>query len=202
MTDISVSERRLIAALDRLDQALDAAMVLRTSAPAPAPAQTDGDDADALDRLAAAEAENARLAADLAALHDRQASALAAGQDRLAAAHERLTRAGEAQARLSAANDALAAANRALMAGAGEGVVARDAALAALNAENEALRAARAAEIAQMGEVLEALDHLLGLPAPDGAARPPERSRAAAETPSLFGAALAADTPADPREEP
>ena len=151
MTDISVSERRLIAALDRLDYAVEraadrlaaqaAAVPPVPAAPAPAP-----------------------LSEDVAALHDRQAATLEALQTRLAEAHEHLASAGEQAARLAAANDELAAANRALIDAASDWAgKGPDAVALALNAEIESLRAASAAEIAQMGEILDALDRMLGV---------------------------------------
>lgn len=151
MTDISVSERRLIAALDRLDYAMERAAdrLAAQAAAAPPVPETPAP---------------VPLSEDVAALHDRQAATLEALQTRLAEAHEHLASAGEQAARLAAANDELAAANRALIdaasdwAGKGPDAVAQ-----ALNAEIASLRAASAAEIAQMGEILDALDRMLGV---------------------------------------
>lgn len=169
MKDLSTAERRLIAALDRVDHALDRAAQRigeLSAAPAAAPATPVGP--------AGAPVE---IAADIAALHQRQAATLDAVQGRLAEAHRRLSETGEQAARLAAANEALVRANRQLVAAAGgaPGDWARDggaAALAAVEAEVEALRAARAAEIAQMGDILDALDRMLGVPPLPGAAAP------------------------------
>lgn len=151
MNDISAAERRLIAALDRLDHTVErtarrlaAAPVGPSLTPKPAPAAT------------------AEVSDEIAALHARQAATLEAMQMRLTEAHERLASVGEEAARLAAANDDLARANRALLAKSGTAIGA-DAARAALEAEVEALRAARAAEVAQMGEILDALDRMLGV---------------------------------------
>jgi|GEM_PF-1079445 len=162
MKVLSAAERRLIAALDRLDHAVEQAgrrmaetPAARHDVPAPPAAPPDGG-----------------ISPEIAALHDRQAATLEAMQTRLAEADERLATAGEQAARLAAANEELAQANRALIeaAGGGPDVWADSgevATFAALQAEVEALRAARAAEIAQMGEILDALDRMLGVaPAP------------------------------------
>lgn len=160
MKDLSAAERRLIAALDRLDDVVERAAhrmaTMQTQAPAPRPATS-----------ASAQGTDAGLSPQIAALHDRQAATLEAMQARLAEAHERLAAAGGQAARLAAANDELAQANRALIEASAspEAWAERGeaAALAALQAEVEALRAAREAEVAQMGEILDALDRMLGV---------------------------------------
>lgn len=156
MKVLSAAERRLIAALDRLDHAVEHAARRMAEAPAP---RRDIDPAPS----------DAALSPEIAALHDRQAATLEAMQVRLAETDERLAAAGEQAARLAAANEELAQANRALIEAAGgpdawseSGEVAT---FAALQAEVEALRAARAAEIAQMGEILDSLDRMLGVTA-------------------------------------
>ena len=133
MSDISVSERRLSAALDRIDQLLDGA--------GSRPQTTDGDMQRRLDEVLA---ENKRLKAQLEA----------SGGASMASA-------GEIAARLAAANDELASANRALIeAASGQGDMI-EAASVALEAEIEALRAARAAEIGQLGDIMGELERLL-----------------------------------------
>lgn len=178
MSDISASERRLIAALDRLDLAIDrgAQGLAQAQQGAPQPQTVHGASASEVEtHLATARAENRRLSDDLATLHDRQAATLEAMQVRLAEAHERLTGAGEQAGRLAAANDGLAAANRALVEAGGDWSGAGEAAtIAALEAEIESLRATRAAEIAQMGDILDALDNLIGTPPPPS--RPARKS--------------------------
>lgn len=177
MRDFSASEARLIAALDRLDAAIDRGRdrLHRQMSP-PAPSAPVPDDVAA--HLAVARADNRRLSDEVAALHDRQGATLAALQQRLTEAHERLEGVGQQSARLAAANDGLAAANRALIEAADDWPAHGAAAtLGALEAEIESLRAARAAEIAQMGEILDALDRLLGTPSP-AAPRQPRRTHA------------------------
>lgn len=160
MKDLSAAERRLIAALDRLDAVVEGAAHRMTAMQARMPAPRAA-------ASAPAQGADPGLSPQIAALHDRQAATLEAMQARLAEAHERLAAAGGQAARLAAANDELAQANRALIevsaspdmwAERGEA-----AALAALQAEVEALRAAREAEVAQMGEILDALDRMLGV---------------------------------------
>lgn len=170
MKVLSAAERRLIAALDRLDNAVDEAarrMAEQPAARLEAPA-------------ASAPVAEGPISPEIAELHGRQAATVEALQMRLAEADERLAAAGEQAARLAAANEELAQANRALMEAAGgpeawaeSGEVAT---FAALQAEIEALRAARAAEIAQMSEILDTLDRMLGVtPPPRGNSVPEER---------------------------
>ncbi|MFC0199427.1 hypothetical protein [Paracoccus rhizosphaerae] len=147
MSDITASERRLSAALDRLDQLLEAGQ------------KRGGGDPDALAdltrRLAEAEGRNADLerqlsegqpAADMSQLSDLQA---------------RLETATEQSARLSAANEDLMAANRNLIDAEETGGVGEDERREALEAEIGALRAAREAEMAQMSEIMAELERLL-----------------------------------------
>ncbi|WCR09506.1 hypothetical protein JHW45_10255 [Paracoccus stylophorae] len=155
MSDISVSERRLSAALDRIDQLLEAG----TGRPAASPAASEPDDRrDLQSRIEDLQAENARLADELAALRADRGGPLEAA---LAEARTRLSGAGEQAARLAAANEELAAANRALIESAEGKGDPEETALVALEAEIEALRAARAAEIAQMGDIMQELERLL-----------------------------------------
>lgn len=148
MSDITASERRLSAALDRIDQLLEAGV---------GRASDGATDADA-GVVAALQAENARLSAELAG------RAPADGDD----SEARLAEAIEQSARLAAANEQLVEANRALI-DAGAGPDALDAANEALLAEIEALRASRASELAQMGDIMAELERLLG--SRDGTAR-------------------------------
>lgn len=155
MSDISVSERRLSAALDRIDQLLEAGTGHRRDAQASA----DTPDRAAFEtRIEDLQSENARLAGELAALRADRGGPLEAA---LAEARTRLTGASEQAARLSAANEELAEANRVLIEAASSEGGSEDASIAALEAEIEALRAARAAEIAQMGDIMQELERLL-----------------------------------------
>lgn len=157
MGDLTDSENRLIAALDRIDYTIErAAERLRlaetagASAPEPAgiaPAEADLDLLPQLDQL---RTENAHLT-----------EALAAATARLELLNERLTQQGHEAARLVSTNEALSNANRNLLSRADSGGANPDEARLALEAELEALRQARAAEIAQFSEVLDTLDAIL-----------------------------------------
>lgn len=168
MSEIAASERRLSAALDRIDQ------ILETGRPRSAPA--DGaDDPGLRDALEAAQSENTRLKAEIAELRNGNgAPAEPAPGD----GEDRLVEASEQAARLAAANDELAASNRALIETAaaqadGDSVTAiRE----ALEAEIEALRAARAAEISNLGDIIIELERLL-----------PEADHGAAPVPEMAG---------------
>lgn len=141
MNDISESEQRLSAALERIDYGIDRLQaVIKTAQSRPAPPPTIA----------------SPISDDMASLQQRQTKALDRAQQRLAAS-------GSEAARLAAANDRLMESNRALIAGQ-SGAGAGDAVLQALETEIEALRAARAAEIAQMGDILAALETMLGIP--------------------------------------
>ncbi|WP_196053551.1 hypothetical protein [Paracoccus lichenicola] len=134
MSDISVSERRLSAALDRIDQFLDRGGIGHASGDADLRAELD------------------QAYAQIAALTD-QLSQRGEGTDGSDLA--------EQAARLAAANDDLAAANRALIQAAAGGGDRIEAVSVALEAEIEALRAARAAETAQLGALLAEVERLL-----------------------------------------
>lgn len=167
--DLNASEKRLIAALDRIDRFIDHTARDRATSPVGAVSG----DADLL-------AENRRLSDELAALHDNQAALMANFETRLAQANERLHAAGDEAARLSAANEALAQANRALVSA--QPVPSDEDLRTALEAEIESLRATRVAEIAQMGDIVETLDRVLGAPVGNA----PSGQPAMVETPMPF----------------
>ena len=154
MSDIAASERRLAAALDRIDYILENA----PARPEPSEAGSVADDSVLRSRLEDARAENARLAAELQVLRDKQGQTL---DQALSDTRDRLTGAARETARLAAANDELAAANRALIAAQGSQDGGTAATQSAYEAEIESLRAARAAEIAQMGDLMAELERLL-----------------------------------------
>ena len=154
MSDISASERRLSAALDRLDQLLD-------TQPAAVPAAASGEDPAQIAaltlQLEQLQAENDQL---------RQAPAVEApavqpdqDQDDL---RRQLDEATQRNAEMAVANDQLAEANRNLIEAQETGGIGADEVRDALEAEVKALRAARQAEIAQMGEIMAELERLLG----------------------------------------
>lgn len=141
--DLNASEKRLIAALDRIDLLIDRAA-----------AAGGGVEGDGAPQQAPPEASTD---------HD---AALAACEARLAEAQDRLDAAGAEAARLAEANAALVEANAALLAGAPGAAEIRQ----AFEAELEALRAARAAEMGQVGDILGALNQWLGTAGESGAA--------------------------------
>lgn len=163
--DLDASEKRLIAALDRLDRFIDRAAGLRREAAAVAPAGSPA----APDRETAAELresreQSLRLSDELAALRASHSSAITGFEARLKVAGDRLAEAEERAVELAAANEALTAANRQLLAAAG--TEARQGAVhQALEAEIESFKAARNAERGKLAEIMDALDRMLGLPA-------------------------------------
>lgn len=141
--DLNASEKRLIAALDRINGFIDR---MATAGP--------GQRRDA-------NAEGPSPDEDFAALCEEQAEQLAELEARLAATDDRLNAAGEEIARLAAANEALASANRALIASQPEsspGEIRH-----ALEAELDSLRSTRDAERGQVSEIVDTLDRLLGM---------------------------------------
>ena len=165
--DVNASEKRLIAALERIDRAVDQALLRARAEPA---AQDD----------AAMRDENQRLSQELAALQAGQSESLNACHARLSEAHDRLVTLGQEAAQLAAANEALVAANRALTEN-----LTPDAVQAALQAEIDSLRTTRAAEIAQMNDLIEMVDRMTAPPAPRTPPMietpPPPRAAAVAE---------------------
>ena len=186
MGDLTGSEKRLIAALDRIDYSIERAAERLRQADAAGAGQAEPAAPDAAETVAEPDprligelqdlrAENARLTEALAAAD----AARQAAQARIEALGERLNQQEQESARLVATNEALSNANRNLLSRADSGGASADEARAALEAELEALRGARAAEIAQFSEVLDTLETMLadsGRPA-NGRAR-----RAAAVT--------------------
>lgn len=189
MSDISVSERRLSAALDRMDRLLEA------GAARPAVAAPDEAAIAAMQqRLEDLQVQNTRLAAENAALRAEGGGPADAALDE---AQARLTAFAEQAARLVVANDDLAAANRALIDAAADAGDGEQAVRDALSAEIEALHAARAAEITQMGEIMVELERLLvarraAAPVHDG----PDHASDVAQMPEV-----AADSAGVPEDE-
>lgn len=185
MSDITDSERRLVAALDRIDRSIERLRVERSDASLALAAQADAEtvlegaraDAEAALANARSDAESARANAEAAlaaARADGDAALATARADGEAALHAvrsenarlgdeiallkaRLVEIGHETVRLAAANDTLTEANQKLLASKG----GAGEATAALKAELEALRAARAAEISQMDDILGSLERML-----------------------------------------
>ena len=102
--DLTASEKRLIAALDRLDHFIDRAALMRGAVVAAEPV---ADDPAGIEHsLHAARTENQRLSNELMLAHERQQAQLAASQAELAAAHDRLLAAGQEAARLASEREA------------------------------------------------------------------------------------------------
>ncbi|MEO1911611.1 MAG: hypothetical protein ABGX10_14440 [Paracoccus sp. (in: a-proteobacteria)] len=161
MSDISASERRLSAALDRLDQLLD-------TQPAAVPAAASGEDPAQIAaltlQLEQLQAENDQLRQAPAV----EAPAVQPDQDTVQPDQDQddlrrqLDEATQRNAEMAVANDQLAEANRNLIEAQETGGIGADEIRDALEAEVKALRAARQAEIAQMGEIMAELERLLG----------------------------------------
>lgn len=179
MNEIAASERRLSAALDRIDQLLEA--VPGQTAPA------DGSDLQA--ELNAAKAENQRLLAEINSLQDSPPAA--SGMQTPA------TDAAEQLTRLAAANEELIAANRALL-DATESNDVIETIRKACDAEVEALRAARFAEIANLAEIMGELDRLLGQ---EKAAAKPAREKPASQANQTSFSGIYGDAPDKDEEE-
>jgi len=170
MSDISASERRLSAALDRIDRLLELA---------PRPQAEDHQRVEELTRqLHEAQDQNSRLSRELEAAALPAASPGDRGAE-LADLQTRLDAATEQAARLAAANEDLASANRNLIDAQATGGIGEDEVRDALEAEIQALRAARAAEMGQMSEIMTELERLLA--EDEARAKPSEPVEVAAE---------------------
>lgn len=134
MSDISASERRLSAALDRIDQLLESARGRRQTHDEP--------DAALQSRLDEVLAENARLSHQLELMQD-----LPEGPREVAA--------------LVAANEAMSNANRALIEADVGNSANPDAVRAAVEAELASLKASRAIEVAALGALVSQLERAL-----------------------------------------
>lgn len=171
MGDLTVSEKRLIAALDRIDYTIERAAERLSAVDVTAAAVIDvtetvgavnadsdaGSDPDLRAELQQLRDENARLTDALTAAEAARAQA----QARLDTLAERLNQQSQEAARLVATNETLSNANRNLLSRADSGGASADEARVALEAELDALRSARTAEIAQFSEVLDTLEAML-----------------------------------------
>lgn len=172
MSEITELERRISAALDRIDKGVDALTRMPPEAgAAPSDAADDSESGaqartDELAQLRAAlEAErssNAELTERVRALRERQDTAISGLERRLARATEQLDVQGLELRRMKKANAELVAVTRALRAEGGEdGPAEADLLSRSMSAELEALRAERRAEAGEMEEILAALDPLI-----------------------------------------
>ncbi|WP_185968470.1 hypothetical protein [Paracoccus sp. M683] len=151
MSDIRASERRLAAALDRIDY------LLETAPPRGAGGGPAVDPAGLQARLDQALADNERLQAAVDAMRPAPQS----GAELAGSGDPRLADLADQAARLSSANEELIAANRGLIEAVSGQTDQVEAVAVALEAEIEALRAARAAEISQLAEIMAELQRML-----------------------------------------
>ncbi len=166
MSEITELERRISAALDRIDKGVDALTRIPAAA---SPAATADPEAQArseeLTQLRAAlEAErssNAELTERVRALRERQDTAISGLERRLARATEQLDAQGLELRRMKKANAELMEVTRELRAGSADTASEADLLSRSMSAELEALRAERRAEAAEMEEILAALDPLI-----------------------------------------
>ena len=161
MTQIQELERRIVAALDRIGQGVEALDAVRATVSDPVPAI----DPEQLSRLQAALEEerqtNAQLEERVRAIREKQQGevhSLRAELESKRAAAEQLDR--DLQ-RLRKANDLLRESNEALRGAITDGVGEADLINKAMLAELEGLRATRAADMAENRAVLAALEPLL-----------------------------------------
>ena len=150
MNDISEFERRITAALDRAQQALEALSA------------NEGEDTTALAaELEAERVANQQLEERVRAIKDKQetmVTELEADVSRLKAALK--TRDGEVQS-MRAVNENLRASNAALREANAQGLAEPELVNAAMSSELESLRTARAAERAEIENILATLEPVL-----------------------------------------
>ena len=160
MSDIAELERRISAALERIDTGLD--RIDAMPAAAPAAVQDDAEVARLRDELDAERTANAQLTERVRAIKEKQETMVGALEKKVGRLTEQLNAAGEDAQRLRQFNEELTESNRALAAAAEKGVVEPGLINRALMTELDAMRAARAAEMAEMDEILSELKPLIG----------------------------------------
>ena len=150
MNDISDFERRITAALDRAQQALE-----ELSA-------NDGEDASALAaELEAERVANQQLEERVRAIKDKQETMVAELEAEVSRLKEALKlRDGEVQS-MRGVNENLRASNAALREANAQGLAEPDLVNAAMSSELDSLRTARAAERAEIEDILATLEPVL-----------------------------------------
>ncbi|WP_413870089.1 hypothetical protein [Albidovulum sp.] len=164
MSDIAELERRISAALARIDAGIEGLAAMPPAAPEPGPTaiRDDAEIARLADELEAERTANAQLTERVRAIKEKQEGVVAGLETKV----ERLT--GQMDAadaeiqRLKRLNEELSEANRALAAAAAAGVAEPELINRSMTSELEAMRAARSAEIAEMNEILAELKPLIG----------------------------------------
>ena len=146
MNDISDFERRITAALDRAQQALEALSA------------NDGEDTAALSaELEAERVANQQLEERVRAIKDKQETMVAELEAEVSRLKEALkTRDGEVQS-MRAVNENLRASNAALRTANAEGLAEPELVNTAISTELDSLRAERAAERAEIEDILATL---------------------------------------------
>ena len=150
MSDITDLERRVSAALSRIDRALDAM---------PGPAAEDPALHEALESERAA---NAQLMERVRAIKEKQEIILSALERKVTHLTRQLDTASRDLARQKAVNDDLVETNRMLNDALRDGIAAPGLVNAAMESELAALRAARAEELAEIEEIMAELKPLIG----------------------------------------
>jgi hypothetical protein len=164
MSDITDYERRISAALARLERGMEA-LAGRAAPIGSASADADSVSAAEVTALRAAlEGErlaNAQLSDRVRAIREKQESTLGSLERKLATLSRDLEKSGSDLARLKRANADLILANRALRDAAELGLAPSETINHAMKAELEALQAERVAEIAEVDDILAGLEPLL-----------------------------------------
>ncbi|MEI2804971.1 hypothetical protein [Albidovulum sp.] len=164
MSDIAELERRISAALARIDAGVEALAAMPPAEPAAGPSAI-RDDAEIMrlaEDLDAERAANAQLTERVRAIKEKQEGVVGALETKVERLTGQLNTADAEIQRLKRLNHDLSEANRALGAAAAAGVAEPDLINRSMISELETMRAARAAEIAEMNEILAELKPLIG----------------------------------------
>ncbi|MCV2870480.1 hypothetical protein OEW28_17850 [Defluviimonas sp. WL0002] len=150
MSDITELERRVTAALTRIDRALDG--MSRPSA----------DDPALREALETERAANAQLTERVRAIKEKQETIASSLERKVAQLTRQLDTSSRELARQRAVNADLVATNRRLNDAARDGLASVELVNAAMESELVALRAEREAEVAEIDEILAELKPLIG----------------------------------------
>ncbi|MFN6951655.1 MAG: hypothetical protein ACK4NE_03560 [Albidovulum sp.] len=160
MSDIAELERRISAALARIEAAVEG---LDAKPAEPAPAPHDGAEIARLtEALEAERAVNAQLTERVRAIKEKQETMIGALERKVERLTAQIDAADAEIRRLKRLGDDLTETNRALTAAVASGVADPSLVNRALMSELESLRGQRAAEIAEMDAILAELKPLIG----------------------------------------
>lgn len=165
MSDLVEYERRITAALQRVETgfALLVERHMQTGMPAAAAVPPEGPDATALrEELEAERTANAQLTERVRAIKEKQETVIAGLERTVARLTEQLDSQGRETQRLKRINAQLTESNKSLSEAAEQGVTEPHLLNRAMMTELEALRAQRAADVAEMDEILSELKPLIG----------------------------------------